>query len=38
MSSDPAKWGFFIWPSPKFTKFCKGKDLRILSSAKLKFL
>ena len=38
MSGDPAKWGFFIWPSPKFTKFYKGKDLRPLSSTKLEFL
>jgi len=38
MSGDPAKWGFFISPSPKFTKFYKGKDLRLLSSTKLEFL
>ena len=38
MSGDPAKWGFFLWPPPKFTKFYKGKDLRLLSSAKLEFL
>ena len=38
MSGDPAKWGYFIWPSPKFTKIYKGKDLRLLSSAKLEFL
>ena len=35
MSGDPAQWEFFIWPSPKFTKFYKGKDLRLLSSTKL---
>ena len=33
-----AKWGCFIWPSPKFAKFCKGTDLRLLSSTKLEFL
>jgi len=38
MSGDPAKWGFFILPSPKLTKFYKGKDLRLLSSTKLEFL
>jgi len=38
MSGDPAKWEFFIWPSPKFTKFYKGKDLGLLSSTKLEFL
>ena len=38
MSGDPAKWGFFIWPPPKFTKFYKGKDLRLVSSTKLEFL
>ena len=38
MSDDPAKWRFFIWPSPQFTKFYKGKDLRLLSSTKLEFL
>ena len=37
MSSDPAKMGFFIWPSSKLLKFCKGKDLRLLSWTKLKF-
>jgi len=37
MSGDLAKWGFFIWPSPKFMKFDKGKDLRLLSSTKLEF-
>jgi len=35
MSGDLAKWGFFIWSSPKFYK---GKDLRPLSSTKLEFL
>ena len=38
MSGDPAKWGCFILPSPKFTKCYKGKDLRLLSSSKLEFL
>jgi len=38
MSRDPAKWGFFIWPSQKFTKFYKGKDLRLLELNKLEFL
>ena len=38
MWDDPAKWGFFIWPSSKFTKFYKGKGLRLLSSTKLEFL
>jgi len=38
MSNDPAKWGFFIWPSPTFTKFYKGKDLMLLSSTKMEFL
>ena len=38
MSGDQANWGFFIWPSTKFTKFYKVKDLRLLSSTKLKFL
>ena len=37
MSGDPAKRGFFIRPSPKFTKFYKGKDLKLLSSTKLEF-
>ena len=37
-SGDPAKWGFFIWPSPKFTKLYKGNDLRLLSLMKLEFL
>jgi len=38
MSGDPAKWKFFIWSSPKYTTFYKGKDLRLLSSTKLEFL
>ena len=38
MSGDPAKLRFFIWPSPTLTKFYKGKDLRVQSSAKLEFL
>ena len=33
-----SEMGFFIWPSPKCTKFYKGKDLRLLSSTKLGFL
>jgi len=33
-----SKMGFFIWPSPKFTKFYKGKDLTLLSSTNLEFL
>jgi len=37
MSSEPAKLGFFIWPSPKFMKFYKRKYLRFLSSTKLEF-
>jgi len=36
-SSDPAKLGFFIWPSPKFMKVYKSKRSHILSSTKLKF-
>jgi len=35
MSRDPAKWGFLIWPSQKFTKFYKGKDLRLLELNKV---
>ena len=37
MSSDLAKLGFFIWPSSKFTKLHKEKDLSLLSSTMLEF-